>query len=152
MKPLLSQSVVCCVSALPGTYAGSGAYAYVRTASQTIRSKISFRISFNQYTIICSYFMFTMRFSENFQKTDKTSLEAQFCENQTKNNTTKNLKHFRRVLGKLSAIFLVTLIWMSTPQPFIGCIRNVRIGSFFNVQCNNALFKFFFVMLNHAQS
>ena len=40
---LLSQSVVYCVSALPGPYAGP--YAYVRTASQPIRSKNSFRIS-----------------------------------------------------------------------------------------------------------
>ena len=30
----------------------------------------------------------------------------------------------------------------------IGCIRNVRIESFFNVQCNNALFEFLFVMLS----
>ena len=36
---LLIQSVVYCVSALPGPYA------YVRTASQPIRSKNSFRIS-----------------------------------------------------------------------------------------------------------
>ena len=31
---------------------------------------------------------------------------------------------------------------------FIGCVRNVRIRSFFNVQRNNALFEFLFVMLN----
>ena len=31
---------------------------------------------------------------------------------------------------------------------FIGCIRNVLIGSFLNVQCRNALFEFLFVMLN----
>ena len=31
---------------------------------------------------------------------------------------------------------------------FIGCVRNVRIGSFFNLQCNNALFEFLFVMVN----
>ena len=30
---------------------------------------------------------------------------------------------------------------------FIRCIRNVRIGNFFNVQCNNALFEFLSVML-----
>ena len=40
---LLSYSVVYCVNALPGPYAGP--YAYVRTASQPIRSKNSFRIS-----------------------------------------------------------------------------------------------------------
>ena len=40
---LLSWSVVYCVSALPGPY--DGPYAYVRTASQAIRSKNSFRIS-----------------------------------------------------------------------------------------------------------
>ena len=40
---LLSWSVVYCVSALPGPYAGP--YAYVRTASQPTRSKNSFRIS-----------------------------------------------------------------------------------------------------------
>ena len=44
---LLSQSIVYCVSALPSPYAGpyAGPYAYVLTASQPIRSKISFRIS-----------------------------------------------------------------------------------------------------------
>ena len=31
---------------------------------------------------------------------------------------------------------------------FIGYIRNVCIGRFFNVQCSDALFEFFFVMLN----
>ena len=31
---------------------------------------------------------------------------------------------------------------------FIGCIRNVRIGSFFNVYLYNALFEFVFVTLN----
>ena len=40
---LPSKSVVYCVSALPGPYAGL--YAYVRTASQPIKSKNSFRIS-----------------------------------------------------------------------------------------------------------
>ena len=40
---LLSWSVSCCVNALPGPYAGP--YAYVRTASQPVRSKNSFRIS-----------------------------------------------------------------------------------------------------------
>ena len=40
---LLSWSVVYCVSALPGPYASP--FAYVRTASQPIRSKNSFRIS-----------------------------------------------------------------------------------------------------------
>ena len=38
----LSWSVVFCVNALPGTY--TGLYAYVRTASQPIRSKNSFLI------------------------------------------------------------------------------------------------------------
>ena len=42
-ETLLSWSVVYCVSALPGPYAGP--YAYVRTASHPIRSKNSFRIS-----------------------------------------------------------------------------------------------------------
>ena len=32
--------------------------------------------------------------SEKCRKTDEISLEAQFCENQTKNITTKNLKRF----------------------------------------------------------
>ena len=40
---LLSWSVVYCVSALPGPYAGP--YAYVRTASQPTRLKNAFRIS-----------------------------------------------------------------------------------------------------------
>ena len=40
---LLSYSVVYCVSALPSPYAGP--YAYVRTASQPVRWKNSFRIS-----------------------------------------------------------------------------------------------------------
>ena len=40
---LLSSSMVYCVSALPALYAGP--YTYVRTASQPIRSKNSFRIS-----------------------------------------------------------------------------------------------------------
>ena len=31
---------------------------------------------------------------------------------------------------------------------FIGRIRNVRIGSFFNVPLHNALFEFLIVMLN----
>ena len=31
---------------------------------------------------------------------------------------------------------------------FVGCMKNVRIGSFFNVQYKNALFEFLFVMLN----
>ena len=31
---------------------------------------------------------------------------------------------------------------------FIGCIKNVGIGRFFNVHCNNALFEFLSVMLN----
>ena len=42
---LLSKSVAYCVSALLGPYAGP--YAYVRTASQPIRSKNSFCISIN---------------------------------------------------------------------------------------------------------
>ena len=44
---LLSKSVVYCVSALPGPYAGP--YPCVRTASQPIRSKNSFRISVSIY-------------------------------------------------------------------------------------------------------
>ena len=35
---------------------------------------------------------------------------------------------------------------------FIGCIRNVRIWSFFNVQFYNALFNFLFVMLRKLTS
>ena len=42
-ETLLSWSIVYCVSALPGPYAGP--YGYVRTASQPIRSKNSLRIS-----------------------------------------------------------------------------------------------------------
>ena len=34
---------------------------------------------------------------------------------------------------------------------FIGCIRNVRIGSFFNVYLYIALFEFLFVILNQKR-
>ena len=38
--------------------------------------------------------MATMKLLENFRKTDAISLKAQFCENQTKTITNKNLKIF----------------------------------------------------------
>ena len=51
-ETLLSQSVVYCVSALPGPYVGP--YAYVRTDSQPIRSKNSFHISISIQQLVIS--------------------------------------------------------------------------------------------------
>ena len=42
--------------------------------------------------------------SEKCRKTDEVSLEAQFCETQTKNITTKNLTSFWKILGDLTVI------------------------------------------------
>ena len=42
--------------------------------------------------------------SEKCRKTDEVSLEAQFCETQTKNITTKNLTSFWKVFGDFSVI------------------------------------------------
>ena len=46
-----------------------------------------------------------MRLSEKFSKTDEISLEAQFCENQTKTITNKNLKNFRKVFDEFSVSY-----------------------------------------------
>ena len=42
--------------------------------------------------------------SEKCRKTDEVSLEAQFCETQTKNITTKNLTSFWKIFGDFSVI------------------------------------------------
>ena len=36
--------------------------------------------------------------------------------------------------------------WKSKPFQIIGCIKNICIGSFFNVDVINALFEFLFVL------
>ena len=43
-----------------------------------------------------------MKLSENVSKTHAVSLEVQFCENQNKNITTRNLKNFRKMFGQFS--------------------------------------------------
>ena len=49
-----------------------------------------------------------MKVSENFRKTDEISLEAQFCENQTKNITTKTVTNFRKIFGEFSGNYRQT--------------------------------------------
>ena len=46
-----------------------------------------------------------MKLSENFQKTDEISPEPQFCENQTKNITTKDLKNLQNIFDEFSVSY-----------------------------------------------
>ena len=46
-----------------------------------------------------------MKLSENFWKSVEISLEPQFCENYTKDITTKNLKNFWKIFGELSVSY-----------------------------------------------
>ena len=55
------------------------------------------------------YCIAIMKLSENFRRTYERSLEAQCCENQTKNITTKHLKSFRNIFGEFSVNFLQTV-------------------------------------------
>ena len=51
---------------------------------------------------------------------------------------------------EIKCTFLLCLIYKNSYvlSKFIECIRNVRIGSFFNALCNNAVFELLFVMVN----
>ena len=46
--------------------------------------------------------------SEKCRKTDEISLEAEFCENQTKSITPRNLKNFWKIFSELSASYRQT--------------------------------------------
>ena len=49
-----------------------------------------------------------MKLSGKFWKTDETSLETQFCENQPKYTFTKIWKKFRKIFGELSVNYRQT--------------------------------------------
>ena len=50
------------------------------------------------------------RVSEKCRKTDEISLEVQFCENQTKIITTKNLKNFWKTFAEFSVSYRQTIV------------------------------------------
>ena len=56
----------------------------------------------------------------------------------------------REIYVRFCFVWYIKAVMYYELSKFIGCIRNVRVGSFFNVYLynNNALFEFLFVMLN----
>ena len=50
-----------------------------------------------------------MNLSENCQKTDLTSIKAQFFENQIQNDHHKNFTNFRKIFGEFPVNFLLSV-------------------------------------------
>ena len=54
-----------------------------------------------QFLYAMLYCVAAMRLLEKFQKTNKISLSAQFCENQTENISNKNQKNFLKIVCEI---------------------------------------------------
>ena len=65
--------------------------------------------------------------SQKCRKTDEISLEAQFCQNQTKHITTKNLRSFWKIFDEFSVSYWQTDLMATEFEVHTAFGRSIRI-------------------------